>query len=139
MKAFLDASFLIYLNTMTNRERKELDELFRRLLEELLFTNILVIDETLYISERKFGFPYSVTLDFIRKIVLPYTEIISIEEEDLRLFEKYLLTYPLKPSDAIHLATMEKANINCIVTEDEDFDKVKDIKRVWPQPRTVKP
>lgn len=131
MKVFLDASFLIYLNTMTSVDRKELDDLFRKLLEESLFTNLLVIDETLYISERKFGFPYDLTLDFIKRIVLPYAEIIPIEEENLKIFEKYLLTYTMKPSDAIHLATMEKADVNYIVTEDEDFDKVKEVKRVW--------
>lgn len=139
MKVFLDASFLIYMNTITSEDRKELDELFRRLLEESLFTNILVIDETLYISERRFGFPYRITLDFIKEIVLPYTEIIPIEEEDLRLLEKYLLAYTLRPSDAIHLATMEKACVDHIVTEDEDFDKVREVKRVWLQSRTDKP
>ncbi|MEM2935903.1 MAG: type II toxin-antitoxin system VapC family toxin [Candidatus Bathyarchaeia archaeon] len=49
---------------------------------------------------------------------------IPIEEEDIKPFEKYLLKYDLKPSDTIHLATMEKAGVNHIVTEDEDFDRV---------------
>jgi len=131
LKIFLDSNFLIYMNTMINEERGALDEFFRNLLKESLFTNMLVVDETLYVSKRKFELPYDVTLNFLRKIMIPYTEIISIEEEDMKVTEKYLLTYDLKPSDAIHLATMEKAGVNHIVTEDEDFDKVKEVKRLW--------
>ena len=37
----------------------------------------------------------------------------------------------VKPSDAIHLATMDKLGITSIVSEDEELDAVKGIKRVW--------
>ncbi|MCJ7457135.1 type II toxin-antitoxin system VapC family toxin [Candidatus Bathyarchaeota archaeon] len=37
----------------------------------------------------------------------------------------------MKPSDAIHLATMDKLGITSIVSEDEELDAVKGIKRVW--------
>lgn len=131
MKVFLDSSFLIYMNTMTTDERRGLDELFGRLLEETLFTDMLVVDEVLYVCRRKYELPYGVTLGFLREIVLPYTEIIPIGEEDARPFEKYLLKYDLRPSDTIHLAVMEKAGANQIVTEDEDFDRVEEVKRVW--------
>lgn len=130
MKVFLDSNFLIYLNTMTDGERRRLDELFRKLLKEELFINILIVDEVLYVS-RKYGFPYATTLNFLKSIVLPYAEILPIEEEDLKATEKYLINYNLKPPDAIHLATMEKVGANHVVTEDEDFDKVKEVKRIW--------
>ncbi|MEM2494139.1 MAG: type II toxin-antitoxin system VapC family toxin [Nitrososphaerota archaeon] len=48
-----------------------------------------------------------------------------------------MLNYNLKPSDAIHLATMEKVGIKNIVTEDEDFDKVKEVKRIWLNSNTI--
>jgi predicted nucleic acid-binding protein len=56
LKAFPDSSFLIYLNTMTGDGRKSLDELFRNLLQEQLYINMLIVDEVLYIS-RKYGLP----------------------------------------------------------------------------------
>ncbi|MBS7653307.1 type II toxin-antitoxin system VapC family toxin [Candidatus Bathyarchaeota archaeon] len=130
MKIFLDSSLLIYMNTMTNDERRHIEELFRKLLEEELFINMLVVDEVVYIS-RKYGIPYDATLIFLRSIILPYTEIIPIEEEDIRPFEEYLLKYDLRPSDALHLATMEKVGSNHIVTEDEEFDRVKEVERIW--------
>jgi hypothetical protein len=37
----------------------------------------------------------------------------------------------LKPSDALHLGVMRSNGINLIISEDEDFDKVKGVKRIW--------
>lgn len=131
MKIFLDSSFLIYLNASTDESRKPLEQLFKKILPEELYTNILVIDETLYISRKKYKIPYDLTFNFIKHIILPYTEIIPIEKIDLEPIRKYLIKYEIKPSDAIHLATMEKKGINNIVSEDEDFDKIKGINRIW--------
>ncbi|MBO3754510.1 MAG: type II toxin-antitoxin system VapC family toxin [Candidatus Brockarchaeota archaeon] len=130
MKVFLDSCFLIYLNTMTSENRRLLEELFKKLLGEQLFINMLVVDEVLYMS-RKYGVAYDVTLDFLKSIILPYTEVVPVDEEDFKPIGKYLVKYNLKPSDAIHLATMEKVGVGSIVSEDEDFDKVKEVKRIW--------
>ncbi|MEM2915526.1 MAG: type II toxin-antitoxin system VapC family toxin [Candidatus Bathyarchaeia archaeon] len=131
MKLFLDASFLIYLNSSTHDDRKALDSLFHELLSKDLYTNLLVIDETLYISKTKYGVPYNITLNFFKKIMLPYVEVIPIDESDIEAMEKYLIKYDIKPSDAIHLATMEKKSIAHIVSEDEEFDRIKEIHRIW--------
>jgi len=37
----------------------------------------------------------------------------------------------LKPSDAIHIASMGKSGAKHIVSEDEEFDKIPWIKRIW--------
>jgi len=42
-----------------------------------------------------------------------------------------MLRYKLKPSDAMHVASMKKAGVKHIVSEDPDFDRVEWIKRVW--------
>ena len=130
MKAFLDSSFLIYLNAMTGEDRKPVEGLLMKLLRGDLFTNALVVDEVLYISRRKYGVPYELTMEFIRTI-LPHAEVIPIDEADLKPMEEYLLRYGLKPSDAIHLATMEKAGVSHIVSEDEEFDRVRRVERIW--------
>jgi len=137
LKVFLDSCFLIYLNAMVDDRRRLIEELFRRLLEEQLFTNMLVVDEVLYVS-RKYRVSYETTLDFLKNMMLPYAEVLPVEEEDFKPAEKYLLKYGLKPSDAIHLATMEKAGINNVVSEDREFDKVKEIKRIWVTPNAEK-
>ena len=130
-KLFLDANLAIYLNTLTGEERPTLDRFFKSLLKEPLFTNMLVLDETLHVSRRRYAVPYSMTMRFLIRALLPYTEIIPIAEEDLQATEMYLTKYDVKPSDAIYLATMDKVGITSIVSEDEELDAVKGIRRVW--------
>jgi len=130
-KLFLDANLVIYLNTVTGEQRPIVDRFFKGLLRERLFTDMLVLDETLYVSRRHYAVPYAMTLNFLRRAFLPYTEIIPIAEEDLQATERYLTEYDVKPSDAIHLATMDKLGITSIVSEDEELDAVKGINRVW--------
>ena len=130
-KLFLDANLAIYLNTMTGEERSTIDRFFKSLLREHLFTNMLVLDKTLHVSRRRYAVPYAMTMSFLRRAFLPYTEIIPIAEEDLQATEKYLTKYDVKPSDAIHLATMDKVGIASIVSEDEMLDAVKGIRRIW--------
>lgn len=130
-KLFLDANLAIYLNTITGSERTRIDRFFKGILRQRLFTNMLVLDETLYVSKSRYAVPYAVTMRFLRRAFLPHTEVIPIAEEDLQATERYLTEYDIKPSDAIHLATMDKAGIALIASEDEDFDAVPGIKRVW--------
>jgi len=130
-KLFLDANLAIYLNTVTGEERPIIDEFFKSLLTEHLFTNMLVLDETLHVSRRRYAVPYAMTMNFLRRALLPYTEIIPIAEEDLQATEGYLTKYDMKPSDAIHLATMDKVGITSIISEDGELDSVKGIERVW--------
>jgi predicted nucleic acid-binding protein len=131
LKFFLDASFLIYLSALTNDDRSAFEDLFKKLLREDLYINLLVVDETLYISTRKYGVSYDATLNFFENIILPYVEPITIDESDFKTVKKYLLKYAVKPSNAIHLATMEKKGISHIVSEDDDFDRVKEVRRIW--------
>jgi hypothetical protein len=130
-KLFLDANLVIYLITLTGEERPGVDRFYKSLLGERLFTNMLVLDETLHVSKRRYAVPYATTMNFLKRAFLPYTEIIPIAEEDLQSTERYLTKYDVKPSDAIHLATMEKLGITSIVSEDKELDTVKGIKRIW--------
>jgi len=123
MKIFLDASFLVYLN-IDVAEAEKIDELFKSLLKEDLYTDVLVLDEVIYISKRKYGVPYDETIKLLDDVILP----IRIDEY-LKAREN-ILKYNLKPSDTIHLAVIENNGIQAIVTEDKDFQRVP-IKVIW--------
>lgn len=133
MKVFLDANLLIYLNTLGDKEDSEnhLQRFYLELLKEDLFTNALILDETLYISMARHRVPYNLSWDFLKANVLPFSTVIPIDESDVSLMEKYLGRYKLKPSDALHLSTMEKSGVVNIASEDVDFDDVKEVKRIW--------
>ena len=131
MRVFLDANLLIYLNTMGDREDSNLERFYAELLKEDLYTNALILDETLYISKSRYRGPYNLTFEFLKSNVLPFSTVIPIDESDASLMEKYLDKYKLKPSDALHLSTMERSGVLNIASEDIDFDDVKEIKRIW--------
>lgn len=132
MRIFLDSCFIIYLNIITDaQESEKLYEFYLDLLKHELYIDMLILDEVLYISKKKYNLSYSITLNFLEENILPFVEVIPIERIDFKLMKYFLLKYNLKPSDALHLATMNKAGCNIIVTEDREFDKTP-IKRIWP-------
>ncbi len=133
MKAFVDSPLLIYLNTVTNPTTRIIYESFYLdiLSKYKLYTDVLVLDEVIYVSKKKYGIPYNISIEFIESIVLPYVSIISLGEDEYRLASKLLVEYGLKPSDALHLAAMINNGINVIVSEDREFDKLENVKRLW--------
>ncbi len=123
---FIDANVLIYLNLGENRVAKFFEKLLE---EERLYTDVLVLDEVLYISWRKYGVKYEDTIRFLDNVVLPFIKVLSIGYEEYVRARSYINI--LKPSDALHVATMLNNGIRVIVSEDGDFDKIEEIERIW--------
>jgi predicted nucleic acid-binding protein len=133
VKVFIDAPLLIYLNTVTDPKTRILYENFYIdiLTRYKSYTDVLVLDELIYISKKKYGIPQRITIEFIESNTLPYINIINLGEEEYRQAIKFLLDYNLKPSDSLHLGAMINNGINIIVSEDSEFDKVPIVKRLW--------
>ena len=49
-----------------------------------VYADVLVLDELLYISKRKYNIPYEVSIQFIESIVSPYVEILPLRSEEFR-------------------------------------------------------
>ncbi len=132
MKVFIDASLLVYLNVrMPDNEARLVEDFWLDLLtNHLLYTNVLVLDETIYVSKKKYNIGFKETLDFIDRAILPYVEILPIGLSEYLRAKNLMVKYRLKPSDSIHVATIENHGLQAIATEDEDFDKV-GLKRLW--------
>lgn len=132
MKAFIDTGLFVYLNVMKSRERIVYEEFYEHLLQDYItYTNILILDELIYVSYRKYRVPYTLTLEFINDNILPYVEVLNIGLSEYRYAEKILREHNIKPSDAIHAATCLNNNIGFIVSEDRDFDKIPGLTRIW--------
>lgn len=133
MRVFLDANLLIYLNTMTETHFKKAYVDFTRnlLAEDRCFVNTLILDEVLYISKRKHKVPYEITCDFLDAQILPNVDVLPITVAEYRIATDLIKKYPVRPSDAIHVATMKAGNINVIASEDNDFDCIEGVNRVW--------
>ena len=133
MRIFIDSPLLIYLNTVREHTRREAYINFhtRLLREHKPCTDILVLDELIYISRKKYGVPYNITLNFVKKAVMPYVTILKLGEEEYEHAEKILREYNLKPSDAIHIGAMLTNGITEIISEDKEYDKIPLIRRKW--------
>ena len=99
--------------------------------EEIFATSVLTIDEVTYVIRKEIGFDYSLR---IAKNILTMKNLILLEVDEgtitlsLNLMGKYILN----PRDAIHAACCMQNNIKIIVSDDADFDKVREIKREKP-------
>ncbi len=130
-KIFLDANYIIYLRYAEDDKIYEYClELLKKVDEYELITNIIVIDEVVWILWKKYGIDKSEIFEFIDRIV-EFLTIIPLDEEDYKRLKKLMLNYGLKPSDALHVSTMSKAKTSYIITEDGEFDSVEWIKRIW--------
>ena len=132
MRIFLDASFIIYLNVdVSDYLAEKIDALYRQLMtNDKLYTDVLVLDEVIHVSRKKYKVPYSETINMLDDIIIPYVEVLPIGLMEYLKAKENMLKYNLKPSDAIHLAVIENNGLQAIVTEDEDFDRIT-IKRIW--------
>ena len=131
MRVFVDASLIIYLNVrLPDEEARKIEDFWLKLLEESLYTDVLVLDEAIYVSKRKYGVPVEETLELIDKAILPYVEILPLSLEEYIKAREYIVKYKLKPSDALHLAVMDNNGIPVIATEDKDFEHTH-VKKLW--------
>lgn len=138
MKLFLDSSYLIYLryaesDEVFNYVTGFLREAVKR--GEQLLVNMIVIDETTWILTQKYGFPLSEVFELIDRL-MSLIEVIPVNYTEYDVMKKVMMEYGLKPSDAIHVASMNKSGAQHIVSEDKEFDKVPWIKRIWLDTKT---
>ncbi|MEK6909019.1 MAG: type II toxin-antitoxin system VapC family toxin [Nanoarchaeota archaeon] len=93
------------------------------------YTSVLTLDEVIWIvqkfKDKETAYETGKTLIGIPNInFVPIgVELIS---KSLELYKNTLLD----PRDAIHLATMQQKGIKTIISQDSDFDKIKNIKRI---------
>lgn len=133
MRVFLDSNLLIYLNAVRTAEVRVIYENFylNLLSENKAYTDVLVLDELLYISKKKYNIPYDVSIEFIESLILPYVEILPLGSEEFREASEIIKSFSIKPSDALHVAAMLMNDIRRIVSEDREFDKVGGLERIW--------
>ena len=130
-RIFLDANYIIYLKYAEDDKIYEYCvELLRKLDEYEPITNIIVIDEVVWILGKKYGIDKVEIFDFLDRIV-EFLTIIALDEADYKRLKELMLNYGLKPSDALHVSTMSKAKTSYIISEDGEFDSVEWIKRIW--------
>jgi uncharacterized protein len=133
MKAmiYLDANIFIYALGNVDKKTQNCINILRKIVrnEVEAYTSVLTWDEFLYSIRKQVG--KQKALDESSKFLnLPNLVFLDANNEVLLKAQELSEKYNLKPRDAIHAATAIKNKIPKIISDDSDFDKIKELKRV---------
>jgi len=130
-EVYVDANLLIYAATEEGAISKKAFEIVEKIKQGhyKAFTSTLTMDEVLYIIQKNAG------REIAAKTVETYLKLnnLNIISVDMQILNKSIEIYKktsLRPRDSIHLAAMQLNEIKTIISQDSDFDKIKDIKRL---------
>ena len=92
-------------------------------------TSFLSWDEFVYSIYKNLGMELAILEGnkFIRFLNLNF---LKVDEEIILKAQDLISEYKIKPRDAIHAASALINNIDEIISDDQDFDKIKEIKRI---------
>lgn len=127
---YLDANVFIYAALYEGEKGKKARKLIKKVREgeEVAFTSALTFDEFFWIVKKERGFDSALEAG---KALLETPNLTFLEVDDTILWQAYnfIKKYKLDPRDAIHLSCVFVHGIFTIISEDEDFDRVKEVKR----------
>ena|SRR3989344_3311801 len=127
---YLDTNILVYAAIHKGKEGNTSRMLLRTFLEkdQTACTAALTWDELVHSIWKKEG--KTLALEEGDKFFeLPNLTILRVDAEIIAKAQDLLKIYNLKPRDAIHAATAIINNCTEIVSDDPDFDKIKELKR----------
>ena len=129
---YIDSNVFLYpvlYNDIRESEnaRKILSEIERKNIQA--YTSTLTWDEVSYVVEMIFGKTDSIEVGK-RFLNFPFLRFIPVDDEIIRRSQVIREKYNLKPRDSIHLSCAIERNISEIITDDADFDGIKEITRV---------
>ncbi len=128
---YLDANIFIYaLGNIDNKTKaciKILDKIANAEIEA--YTSLLTWDEFLYVIKKQMS-REKATSESKKFLNFPNLNFIEVDEAVVFKAQQLVSKYNLKPRDAIHAASALVNDVKEIISDDPDFDKVKEIKRV---------
>jgi len=92
-------------------------------------TSILTWDEFFWVVRKTLGQEFA-EIEGPRFLNIPNLKFIAADELIITKAQKIIEDYKLKPRDSIHAASAISRNIKEIISDDPDFDKIKEIKRI---------
>ncbi len=92
------------------------------------FTSTLTWDEVVWVVSRVMGRAEGVSQG--RKLLdFPNLQFVAADENVLARAQKLLDKYKLSPRDSVHVASALQKRTKIVISDDADFDQVKEIKR----------
>lgn len=131
---FIDSTTFISAVDKDSDSHRHCLELMDRVAKQQLkaATSLETLEETLFILSRLIS--RNDALRVVRNLMLlPGLSRHAMEYSTLMQAMEVMEIYPLRPKDAINIATMLENDIGFIVSEDKDYDKTGLVQRVHPR------
>ncbi|MFQ6061096.1 MAG: type II toxin-antitoxin system VapC family toxin [Thermoplasmata archaeon] len=129
---YIDSNVLIYAALDPRKKGKWCRSVLRQIEsgKQPALTSSLTFDELVYIVRRESGLDESLR---IGQAALEMSNLYFVPVDDIILLKSIELMRALRlfPRDAIHAASATNSGVFVIYSEDKDFDKVKELERVW--------
>jgi uncharacterized protein len=128
---YLDSNVFLYpVTDPTSKKGSAAKNILMKLAkgEMEAITSSLTWDEIVWVTRKAFNSELA-TLEGRRFLEFPNIKIISVDANVLYLAQKLIETYKIAPRDSIHAATAIIKNTTEFMSDDSDFDKIKEIKR----------
>lgn len=128
---YLDANIFLYALLNSDEKGRACRQILAKIAtrQEDGCTSFLTWDELLHIlkKNRERDVAIHESGQFLH---FPNLSFINVDETVIFKAQELVKKYALNPRDAIHAASALMRNINRILSDDPDFDKIKEMKRV---------
>lgn len=129
-QVYLDSSLFITANVKSDYEGEKAREIIKGLKTGLIegYTSTLTFDEVSFVIRKIAGFENSVLSGDIF-LSIPNLKFIEVDYNIIVLAQDLIKRHRLKPRDAIHAACAINNDIKIIISDDADFDAIKELER----------
>lgn len=131
--AYLDANVFIYpviYEAEVISKAKKAKGILKRVEEGRLkaYTSTLTWDEVVWVTSKVLGFSDAINQG-VKLLGFPNLGFIEVHETVIAKAQKLLEKYALKPRDAIHAASALQKGLREVISDDREFDRIKEIRR----------
>ena len=131
MNRYIDAN--IFLNPVLYKDKKaeECNNILVQIMnnEITAVTSYLTWDEFVHVARKLLGRDIAV-MEGEKFLRFPNLTFIKVDGNVMSKAQELITKYNIKPRDAIHAASALVNGIGDIISDDSDFDKIKELRRV---------
>ncbi len=131
MTSYIDANIFIYAVNSSSVNFQQCKDFLMKIAKGEIeaATSFLAWDEFFWATKRNLGLELA-KMESSKFLDMPNLKFIVADEAIIRTAQKLTESAGLDPRDAIHAASAISRGIKQIVSDDPDFDAVKELKRI---------
>ncbi len=127
---YIDSNIFIFAAINQDENGERCRNIIKLIEEEKIScaASYLIIDEIIWVLKKKIGKKDAITI--IKAILSLPIKWLDINESSIIRMVDILENTNIEPRDALHIACMLNNGLSTILSEDKDFDRIKNVKRI---------